>query len=266
MTDFGVFVLTIEDDIHSKPILSLMSSALDFTTHILKGFTPGDLGCDSTCMGHGSSQELSCVEFAISEGHRKMRNIARNYDFRAYLFLEDDALPHCSIKSLSNLINDMDTLSGSSKEYAIHLFPEQNGLLAMRSIRNIIRVYLLPDYAVSYVFSKKTLKGIEVQDHLISNSVADWPKYIRKLNWYSPGQSFFIHPDVRELTTRSTTKIDRKNRQATQTFTQKYLNPYSYLTVFLPLFRSIGREYGINQIESSKLRSACIGFPFKRTN
>jgi hypothetical protein len=258
MRKLGVFILTINPNFESTPLYAFLISCKDFHVFIVDGFKPVDLGCRDDCLGHGTRAKISCVEFAVAEGHRKMRILARQTSYETFLFLEDDAIVNCSPELLLDLHNQ---LLGYRKIYstpAIHLFPEQNGLLVEIKFPFLRKIIVIPDYAVSYLMTLEALESISKDDSDVASQIADWPNYIKKLDWFATEKSYFIHPDIRIGGSRSTTKTHRSFRQGNETKREKFLNPRSYMVLLLPVLALIGRKVGQSPIEAENLRSVCL--------
>lgn len=258
MRKLGVFILTINPNFESTPLYAFLISCKDFQVFIVDGFKPVDLGCREDCLGHGARSKISCVEFAVAEGHRKMRILARQTSCETFLFLEDDAIVNCSPELLLDLHNQLLSNKGMYSTPAIHLFPEQNGLLIETKFPSLKKIVAIPDYAVSYLMSFEALESISKDDSNVASQIADWPNYVKKLNWFATEKSYFIHPDTRIEGSRSTTKMHRGFRQQNQTIREKFFNPRSYMVLILPMLALIGRQVGQSPIEAENLRSVCL--------
>jgi len=260
MDHFGVFVLTIDDNFGYSLLHEVLTGWQNAEVIIVRGFKPHEIGCDLECPGHGPGHQLSCVEFAVAEGHRRMRNEARNSHFDLNLFLEDDAILNCTLGELDSLFHIFSEFEKDKDGACLHLFPEQNGLLVETFEPTLLKVLLVPDYAVAYVLNMRALNLTARFDSKASVEVADWPKYLRRLKWYASSHSFVTHPDIRAANVRSLTQSQRNNRHGSKTWMNKYLDINSYRGPFLTILRLFGMALGHQPIEAEKLRSAVVNF------
>ena len=263
MGNFGAFVLSIDSEFENSPLFTFLSSLPFKSLTTVPGVRPTDLGCKKECQGHGWNNELSCIEFAVAEGHRKMRNLARSHDLDSILFLEDDAIPNCTPREVIDLLKWSHQSTNHFHTCAVHLFPEQGGLL-VEKYDGCCKCAIVPDYAVAYILNSKSLDRLEQLDSIKSESVADWPREIRKLRWYCPKKSFFIHPDIQAAENRSFTKVSRAQRHAKKSTYIKLINPHSYTFILLIISSVFFGRYGRSKIESERLRSVKVGKLLRR--
>jgi hypothetical protein len=250
-----IFVLTINPNFAETQLFRFLSSISHSELIVVSGFTPQELGCDAECPGHGLGGRLTCIEFAVAEGHRMARNIARKNTGSVYLFLEDDAIPNVDSSEFNIVLEEFNKAASLYQVPALHLFPEQNGILKSLKKSHLCKVYHLPDYALAYALTEVSLATTSNHDIDKSSSVADWPPHIRKLNWLSTKDSMFIHPDIHLVDASSSTRDSRIARMNKESQLQKALNPRSYLRLLLPFLRHWRLGIGSSPIETESLRS-----------
>jgi hypothetical protein len=231
---------------------------MDFKVQIFKAIRPEDITCQNHSNGFSSShRNISCLENAISESHRRVRELALNTSSEWCVFLEEDFILENDFDSIKDLFLILNECFGRTRPLAIHLFPEQFGLLRRWKHQELLQIMKVPDYAVGYAMNHKAL---EVAGNIpIANQVADWPMGIRRLiDWYAPTKSIIAHP---LFDSDSRVSLNRKFREIRSGRRSQFSKLFKIGNTQLILF-FLGRifriTYGSNKIESEKLRSVII--------
>jgi hypothetical protein len=198
--------------------------------------------------------KLSPVEIATSISHQRARKFALEIGCEWAVILEDDAQIIDGFENIETLIEQIEMNLGLESALAVHLYPEQFGILTSNSKESFYRILSLPDCAVGYAMNKLALRAtMSIQG--IENEVADWHKEIRKISWFAPKSSLVTHPDVSNSNIRSLTSDPRKNRVNQRTLIEKIAS-YPILKMFLlRFFMPYSSSYGQNPISSEKLRT-----------
>ena len=201
---------------------------------------------------------LSPVEVATSISHQRARAFALEMGCDWAIILEDDARILDGFKDIASLIEEIENRFGRDSELAVHLYPEQFGLLRSKFGESFYRVVSLPDCAVGYAMNRKALaasaavQGIEFE-------VADWHSEIRKFTWLAPKASMVIHPDVCDIKVRSLTSDPRNKRIKARSFMEKLVAyPFAKILI-LRIEWPHSQRYGYNSISSEKLRTRVFG-------
>lgn len=201
---------------------------------------------------------LSPVEVATSISHQRARTFALELGCKWAIILEDDAQILDVFGDIASLIGDIESQFGPDSELAVHLYPEQFGLLKSRFGESFYRVLSLPDCAVGYAMNRKALAA-SVAIQRIEFEVADWHSEIRKFTWLAPKASLVIHPDVGDIKVRSLTSDPRNKRIRARSLMQK-LVAYPFARILLLRINwPHSHRYGYNSISSEKLRTRVFG-------
>lgn len=222
--------------------------------HIFRALTPSVLGCDNIDNSHSHTKRLTCNEFAAALSHQAARNFSVVFDLEWILFLEDDAiLADDFFPALENLI----TLKGiADKKASFHLFPEQFGLLKTAK-DNLYRVIILPDYAVGYLMNQKAIKFSLRNTHYAQNFLADWPRYIKKIEWFAPNRSIITHPKINHEYSDELSSIEksRQLKQDAYILSDKLFSKELFRKIFLVFLKPLTKPYGNSIIKAPLLRT-----------
>jgi len=236
----------------SLPMLERTLEKLRFKYTVLLATTP-----ENSEFKTSATINLSPVEIATAISHQRARTFVLEQGCEWAIILEDDAQILGDFVNVQSLVENIEAHFGQESKLAIHLFPEQFGILRSNSRESFFRVLSLPDCAVGYAMNKHALNAsISIQG--IENEVADWHSEIRKLTWLAPKASLVCHPDLGNSKFRSLTTNPRNNRVMSRSLLEKLIT-YPYLKMFilritLPCLRS----YGCNPISSEKLRTKIL--------
>jgi GR25 family glycosyltransferase involved in LPS biosynthesis len=249
--DFGIVVIALNGEIRNSHQINLKFLSKFSKFEILESITPFDLGCNSQLKNHYHSRDLTCVERAASVSHQVARNIASTFDTDWVIIMEDDAIIG---KNFFTFLFEIATTKffQIQKPIGFHLFPEQFGVLKTIST-NVAKVYLIPDYAVAYALNKQALKFSMGSSDQCSRFLADWPKFLKSINWFAPLQSTVFHPEMSsKFDLNSSIQLSRNNRLS-------QLNRFSIYDKFKRLILIVSalflRDLGTAKISSPKLRS-----------
>lgn len=218
---------------------------------IMHAMTPTDLNCGERCTQHapfGRNRKISCREAAVSMSHTLARELAAQRDNQYFMFIEDDAVVD-SIK-LDALIQELFRTQGMhAKALAIHLFPEQYGILSFAINGFLRKLSMIPDYAVGYILNRKALDVFNLNNKNARNEIADWPKFARKIHWFAPFSTPIRHPDNPNSSYLISSRTLRRKSNLELDFRGKFR-----YAKFL-LLGSQKRRYGNNTIDNEKLRT-----------
>jgi GR25 family glycosyltransferase involved in LPS biosynthesis len=222
--------------------------------HIFRALTPSVLGCDNIDNSHSHTKSLTCNEFAASLSHQAARNFSVVFELEWILFLEDDAiLSDDFFPTLENLM----TLEGfADKKASFHLFPEQFGLLKTAKDK-LYRIIILPDYAVGYLMNQKAIKFTLSNTHYAQNSLADWPGYIKQIEWFAPNRSIITHPKIDDEYSDELSSIEklRQLKQDTYSLCDKLFSKELIRKIFLVFLKPFTKPYGNSVIKAPLLRT-----------
>lgn len=196
--ELSIFIISLPHSSKGQYLESQLRRIYGLKPFRLEGVTPNDLPCASTQMDHfhqGKIRLLSCVEVATALSHQRAREFAYRNGSDWNLILEDDS-ELITEKSylLSEIIKD---LSPDISNF-VHLFPEQNGLLAKSSKANLLKIVKVPDYANAYLLNRCALSVILPKAKNSHTYLADWPRMPRQLNKWASAYSVFRHPTEEE--------------------------------------------------------------------
>lgn len=246
-----VVIISVEGS-ESLPKLEKTLQKLRFNYSVLLATTPENLELKTS-----TTISLSPVEIATAISHQRARAFVLEQGCEWAIILEDDAQILDDFIDIQFLIENIEAYFGRESKLAIHLYPEQFGILRSNSREPFFRVISLPDCAVGYAMNKNALNAsIFIQG--IENEVADWHSEIRKLTWLAPKASLVLHPDLGNSKIRSLTTNPRNNRVMARSFLEKLIM-YPYLKMFvLRINFPCLRKYGCNPISSEKLRTKTL--------
>ena len=223
-------------------------------SHIFHALTPLDLGCVNLDNSHTHTKSLTCNEFAASLSHQAARNFSVVFELDWVLFLEDDAiLDDNFFTTLGNLI---ELSKFVEREVAFHLFPEQFGLLKTTDDK-LFSIMILPDYAVGYLMNLKAIKFSVRYTHLAQNFLADWPNYIKKIDWFAPYESMIRHPKLDYNYTDKISSIEkfRQLKYDSYSFHDKLLSRGMLRKMLLMFLKPFTKVYGNSSIKAPLLRT-----------
>jgi hypothetical protein len=210
-------------------------------------------------VGGGLIVNISPIEEAISHSHNQARILAKRHGWRWALILEEDAIVLGTRDSLNLMIQEIENSQTNSHPNAIHLFPEQHGLLGHSKANNLCKIYWVPDYAVGYLLNSEALqRSIELFTSQ-KTQVADWPDFMRSLEWWAPNRSWVLHPLVSEEI--SATQKSRKHVQLSVSLPSKLVSRGYWIGIILPFFSKVFDVYGTHEIPDENLRSVLVTYP-----
>lgn len=243
----------------SQLVLELRTRGLD-DVHVMSAVTPQGLGnFESVTPASGFVDTISPIERAISHSHNQARLLARQQGWDWALILEEDAMVTGTKDSLDLMIQEFDHLQLNFYPVAIHLFPEQHGLLGHINKGTLYKVYWVPDYAVGYLLNSAALRESTESFATHTIQVADWPDLMRSLKWWAPKRSWALHPMVSEEI--SATQRTRKIAQRSIPLVRKILSRGYWIGFLLPFFAKLFKQYGNHEIPATNLRSVIISSP-----
>jgi hypothetical protein len=227
---------------------------------ILPAVTPREVAnFQSNSVGGGLIVNISPIEEAISHSHNQARILAKRHGWRWALILEEDAIVLGTRDSLNLMIQEIENSQTNSHPNAIHLFPEQHGLLGHSKANNLCKIYWVPDYAVGYLLNSEALqRSIELFTSQ-KTQVADWPDFMRSLEWWAPNRSWVLHPLVSEEI--SATQKSRKHVQLSVSLPSKLVSRGYWIGIILPFFSKVFDVYGTHEIPDENLRSVLVTYP-----
>lgn len=216
---------------------------------VLWGTTPQNLPCFSSDlhMHPGRSRSMSCREVAAATSHSRARTIAYTEGADWNIFLEDD-----SEFIQINFPNFLSNLARLPEERGvfIHLFPEQNGVLAISDFIGMYSIKKNPDYANAYALNREALRILiknSKDDYL---SLADWPDFPRRILRLATTQSIFRHPfESHSSSLIATGRLELQGKKSS--FRIKYRSKQ----LAFKFIRRFFAKYGFEKIESEGLRS-----------
>ena len=206
-----------------------------------------------------SNQLISPVEQAISNSHHRARVLSSSIDADWSIILEDDAIVLNNISNLREMLQEIEGHFRIGTPLAVHLSPEQFGLLLRTKSSRYYKLPFIADCAVGYAMNRTSVRRAVAQGPQI-NEVADWPKSFRAFRWFAPVEPMVAHPDLHNISSSSATleiRTGRSNRRSIKNRIRKY--PYFKMFIF-KLFSSYSQNYGIGYVQVESLRSRIIGY------
>jgi S-adenosylmethionine/arginine decarboxylase-like enzyme len=257
----GVVIIALDS---LSPRISLLVSELRTRglddVHVLPAVTPREVANFQSNSADGSLiANISPIEQAISHSHHQARIFAKQNGWGWALILEEDAVVIGTPDSLNLMIQEIENLQTNSSHIAIHLFPEQHGLLGHSTANNLCKIYWVPDYAVGYLLNSEALQKSTELFSTQKTQVADWPDFMRSLEWWAPNRSWVCHPLVSEEI--SATQKSRKSIQLSISLVRKMVSRGYWIGFVLPFFSKIFHVYGANEIPDENLRSVLVTNP-----
>ena len=251
--DIEVVVISVYGS-ESLPKIQNVLSEIGYKTRVLVATTP-----ESSDFILSDSATLSTVEIATSISHQRARKFALDLGCEWVIILEDDAQIADGFDDIETLIGEIERDNGRNSKLAVHLYPEQFGILKINSNKPYLRVLSVPDCAVGYAMNRHAMRAT-MSIKGIDQEVADWHPEIRKFSWFAPKFSLVTHPDVKDSKVRSLTSNPRQNRLRQSSFIEKLIK-YPYLKMFLIRFPfPYASPYGSNPISSEKLRTKAFSW------
>lgn len=223
-------------------------------SYVFCALTPLDLGCENLDVFHTHCNGLTCNEFAASLSHQVARNFSIVFELDWVLFLEDDAiLSDNFFVALGNLIESQDF---TEKRIAIHLFPEQFGLLKT-SHDKLLRVMFLPDYAVGYLMNLEAIKFTVGFTNIVQKFLADWPNFIKKISWFAPHESMVTHPMLDYKYNDKTSSIERSRKLKHDSYSlyDKLFSREMLRKIVLIFLKPFTKAYGNSSVKAPALRT-----------
>lgn len=221
---------------------------------VLKASTPASL----QDLGLAESKNISQIEMAISLSHQRARNAGLTVDAEWVLILEEDAIPLVIEETITNFLNNLDLTLGSAKPKAVHFAPEQFGILFGRKSKEYYNNIMLADCAVAYALNKSALARISALSDFTSE-VADWPKVLKKIRWYSPKSPFFAHPNLDEEGLSASTSVRTARLLGRNVWHRLFSKKTLKTALFLGLAK-FGDSYGIGYVVNERYRSKVVSF------
>ena len=216
---------------------------------VLWGTTPQDLPCFSRDFHFhpGRSRNMSCREVAAAISHSRARKIAYTEGSDWNIFLEDDS-EFIQIND-SNFVSNLARLP-EERGVFIHLFPEQNGILASSDFIGMYSIKKNPDYANAYALNREALRILIKNSKGDYLSLADWPDFPRRILRLATNQSIFRHPfESHSSSLIATGRLELQRKKSS--FGIKYRSKQFAFKFIRPFFA----KYGSEKIESEGLRS-----------
>jgi GR25 family glycosyltransferase involved in LPS biosynthesis len=254
LNNVGVIVIANDGKIRNYHQLSDDFFSKFAKSHVFCALTPSVLGCENLDDFHTHSNSLTCDEFAASLSHQVARNFSIAFELDWVLFLEDDAiLSNNFFTVLGDLIKFKDL---AERELAFHLFPEQFGLLKT-SHDKLFRVIILPDYAVGYLMNLKAIKFTVGFTHIVQSFLADWPKFIKKIDWFAPHESVIRHPKIDYKYNDEVSSIERFRQLKYDNYSlyDKLLSKEMLRKIILVFLKPFTKVYGNSSIKAPALRT-----------
>jgi hypothetical protein len=173
------------------------------------------------------------------------------------LIFEDDVIQYAVESEILELLDALDHTLGTHTPNAVHFCPEQFGILTSTRKRDFYSTIILADCAVAYALNRRALEDSDRLSFSM-NEVADWPKSLRTLNWYSPKNAFFGHPDISDPNIRSLSKNERGLRRTRISAWSMVLEKRTYKTLLFLFLSRFGKIYGKGYVADSRFRSRVI--------
>lgn len=218
---------------------------------IVQATTPIDLNCIEPCSWHspfGVNRKISCREAAVSMSHVRARKRAAQSDSQYFMFLEDDAIvDYSKLKALFDKLLRIKHMQVNA--FAIHLFPEQYGIISYAAKDELLKLSMIPDYAVGYILNRKALNIFNSKSQNAVNEIADWPQFAKRIDWYAPFDSPIRHPKDSKSSYLVSSRILRRKSNA------KFDVSGKIRFIRFLLMGSNNRKYGQNLIDNEKLRT-----------
>lgn len=247
---FAVIIISLYDEIG----VSFKNIIFDHDEIIiLKASTPSDFDT----LGPSGVTGISLVESAISLSHRRARDLGLRLDSDWVLILEEDAIQYATRSEISNFLSALDASLGNTSAKAVHFAPEQFGILRSGKFRGFYSTIMLADCAVAYALNRQALLDVSLSS-FSSSEVADWPKNLRSLDWYSPKKAFFGHPDLNNPSARSSTLKVRSDRFKGRIPWKLVVEKRTYKTIVFLILSRFGRVYGNGYVANNRFRSIVI--------
>jgi hypothetical protein len=234
-----------------RTALGRLSQSLN--TIVLPALTPAMLECENSFdCASVRHPKITCVEFAVASSHRLARSVARENAADLTIVLEDDAFLNSNFSEYLKLFEG--TFSDSMLPVALHCYPEQYGILIKQKKSKFLKCAKIPDYAVAYILNRAALSlstSVPIESEF---EVADWPNYMKKIQWLAPLESMVEHREA-----FSFVKESRAYRQKKLTRSLVKRGKEKVNVLLFRFARIFGRQYGSSQIASENLRSFVIG-------
>ena len=222
---------------------------------ILPASRPSDIDKDFV----GRIKNISSVERAIALSHHRARALGNSLESDWVISLEEDALPTSNFEFLPHFLTTVAKQFGVGRQIAVHLAPEQFGLLINKPCNVILRTLMLADCAVAYGLNQEALKR-SMKVKFKENEVADWPKFIKRFQWVSPLKPIFSHPDLKLPSTSSATSEIREKMNFRKGFIKKLLRFSNFKLITFLVISSFGYPYGNGYVANERFRSKVIPF------
>lgn len=255
------YVIALPDSLTAPTLISNLRLNFNIEAEIISAVTPTSFGCKDLGKDHihgAGRNRISCVENAISESHKLARMIALENGFQWSLILEEDALPQNGLSELTNALQVLDESEIGSDSLGLHLFPEQFGVLVRSKIQEVYRVLALPDFAVAYALNSQALVEVCRKTKYTKEQVADWPNFMKKINWFAVKSSMILHPDLTLPMNKSSSSIPRKLISRSKSPISRYCHLRNMLLPLFGIGKLLGLSFGNNSIASERIRSVLI--------
>jgi hypothetical protein len=220
---------------------------------VLNAATPSDV----EALGHTEPSGISLVESAISLSHRRARDLGLDLGSDWVLILEEDAIQYATKSEISDFLSELEMSLGDTTAKAVHFAPEQFGILRETNSQSFYSTIRLADCAVAYALNRQALRDISLTSFSF-NEVADWPKSLRNLDWYSPKKAFFGHPDLSNPNSKSSTLRDRSKRFKKRILWKLIFEKRTYKTIFFLFLSQFGNVYGNGYVANPRFRSIVL--------
>jgi len=179
------------------------------------------------------------------------------FPWETVTILEEDFMPRGELKDfVKSLSCCLRFLSKRSSPAGFHFFPEQGGIFRTSRTTDFLRAVWVPDFAVAYALNREGLAKV-LSAPVDPRSVADWPKQVRKIEWWANETSVFLHP-APELV-RSENHQLRFNRKRKRFEARSWVNRQVWVQMlirFSPLM--LTERIGNQTIENELIRSVVL--------
>lgn len=248
-------IISLEEDWTARELQRKLKSIGVNEVEILKATVPSDFSEQELA----KNKKLSQVEMAISRSHRRAQMTSFGSSNEWLLILEEDAQMSKEIVQLPKLIMEFQEIA-QKKPIAIHLAPEQSGIMVSSRYEDFFKLLVVADCAVAYLINKKASQLIGTNFDYMSE-VADWPKIIRKIDWYAPKQSLFFHPNLCDRENTSASSGERNLRITLSPKIQRIRRLLVHRFLLLILIMPFSKKYGKGYSASERIRSRVLTVP-----
>ncbi len=244
-------ILCTSSALLSQSVKDFAENDIFSKVELFSGLTPKDFQCHDRedCHHLCGSKNISCIEHAISHSHGAAQR--KPFASKWLLIVEQDAICTSRAIELFSLLREVED-SYPRTPTAIHLYPEQFGLLRDEEQRFFLQVSQVPDGATGYLINKEAHSQI-LSDPVPCKEVADWPQSLRKLHWVASRESLIIHPPIIHGRVTSSSTLSRSIRQ--RSIYSKFRNHFNMKYLRFCIWKRTSVSFGQNWIQVEGLRS-----------